>query len=154
MFARLQTSIPRGMDFHCDLWRFDLLDFPSVRDAAVLAGMYAQLIGISANADNGLPIAVRQWLEQSLEGRLPGSAALVAMLHSERGTPLAASPAHVVLEAIAQRCSVDFLGQSLLEIDSPQAVLPAFPDPSAQVQTVGRQTFQRRPRPARWGINE
>ena len=154
MFARLQRSIPRGMDFHCDLWRFDLLDFPSVRDAAVLAGMHAQLIAISANADNGLPITVRQWLEQSFEGRLPGSVALVAMLHSERGAPLAATPAHGVLEAIAQRCSIDFLGQTLLEIDSPQTVLPVFPVPSAQIQTLGRQTFQRRPRPARWGINE
>jgi len=131
-----------------------LLSLPSVRDAAVLAGMHAQLIVVSANADRGLPTGVRQWIEQSLEGRLPRSAALAALLHSERGIPLAESPVRAVLEAVARRRSIDFLGNSWLEMDSTQPAVAAFTSLSDQASILAENVLPRSPRPVRWGINE
>lgn len=154
LYVRLQRGAPGEMEFHCDLWRFDLLNLPSVRDAAVLAGMHAQLIVISANGDRGLPTGVKQWLEQSLEDRRAGSAALAALLVSERGIPLAESPVRSTLEAIAKRRSIEILSDPFVEHN-----LPADP-PSAPVGSLvhvsphGDEILPRRPRPARWGINE
>jgi len=153
-FVRLQQDVEGTWDFHCDLWRFDLLHLPGVSDAATLAGLHAQMIIVSARADLDLTPPVKDWLNRSLTGKPPGSAVVVALLWSMRGIR-GVSPVRVTLENAAQRRGLRFFAQELPAVgkDAPSSVEQTHAG-LVPASILPGDIFHQPPRPARWGINE
>jgi hypothetical protein len=153
-FVHLRRDVPGVWDFHCDLWRFDLLHLPGVSDAATLAGMHAQMVIISARADIDLPPPVKTWLHQSLAAKPPGSAAVVALLLLGRESR-DASPARTTLEGAAKRRGLRFFAQEFAASGgtAPRQI-EALRDRSTPASIVSGEILHSPPRPARWGINE
>ena len=107
-------------EFHCNLWRFDVLELPEAREGAARAGAAADLLIISARCDNGLPLSVKAWLDQCLAGKIPGSAALVGLLESRRQPIDLQCRARQFLQQAADRSLLDFF---LHEVDLPNTSL-------------------------------
>jgi hypothetical protein len=84
IFARLTRQFYDEFEFHCDLWRFDMLTVPEEQEAAVRAGDGAALIIVASQCEADLPASVINWLDRCLVGKAPGSAALVALLESQQ----------------------------------------------------------------------
>jgi hypothetical protein len=155
MFIRLQRETPGAQDFHCDLWRFDLLTLPGVSDAALLAGMQAKIIIIAARAEIDLPSSVKSWLSQSTAGKLPGSAALVALLHSRRESLDTVSPSHATIEMAARRRGLQFFAQESRQAGGDVSrVITGLRDMKTRVSSGLEKVRPNPPRPAHWGINE
>ena len=53
------------VSIHRNLWRFDVLSFPSERQTAVNDAVRADLVVVAANGDEELPAPVKVWLEAS-----------------------------------------------------------------------------------------
>jgi hypothetical protein len=104
-------------EFHCDLWRFDMLGLPREREAAAHAGAAADLLIVSAACDTDLPGSARDWLDKSIDGKIPGSAALVALLESRRRLSNVQCRTRQFLQSAADRGLMDLF---LHEVDLPQ----------------------------------
>jgi hypothetical protein len=156
LFCALRSDVPGGVDLHCDLWRFDLIGLPGIHQAAVLAGTHARIIIVATHADIDLPMSVKDWLDQSFATKSPGSAAVVALLHSHRDVAgFARSPSRASLELMAYRRKLQFFGSPTEETTQEVVAGAAGPrDRAIGTSTVLRDIPNRQPRPPRWGINE
>jgi hypothetical protein len=103
--------------FRCGLWRFDVLGLPRMRTAAARAGDAADLLIVSALSDTDLPLPVKDWLNWCADGKTPGSAALVALLESHRGSDEAQCSTRQFLQSAADRSLMDLF---LYEVNLPQ----------------------------------
>jgi hypothetical protein len=83
-FSELVRQFGDEFEFHCESWRFEWLDLPKVRAAAILESSVADLLIVSAQCDADLPGPVKDWLNRCVAEKTPGSAGLVAMLESHR----------------------------------------------------------------------
>jgi hypothetical protein len=156
LFCALRRDVPARLDLHCDLWRFDLVGLPGIREAALLAARHAQIVVVGTRADIDLPASVKDWLNQSFAAKSPGSTAVVALLHSPRpDCLLALSPSRASLELLACRRKLPFFAQAAQEA-RPQRSLNVEVQRARATPTsaVLEETLHRHPPPPRWGINE
>ena len=155
LFCALRHDVPTKLDLRCDLWRFDLIGLPGVREAAVLAARHAQMIVVATNADVDVPAAVKDWLDQSFTGRAPGSAAMVALLHSRSAGGLALSPSRASLELMAYRRKFQFFVAAAREGKADTTLgVKRVRERAVRTSAVLEEILHRPPRPPRWGINE
>ena len=116
-FSELVREFGDEFEFHCDLWRFDWLDLPKVRAAAVLESSVADLLIVCAQCDADLPAPVKDWLNRCVAEKTPGSAGLVAMLESHRTGHYIQGRTRHFLQSAANRGGLDFF---LHEVDLPE----------------------------------
>jgi hypothetical protein len=89
------------------MWKFDLLRVPELRELAAEDAVLADLIIVSCNADGELPAGVRAWIEMSL-GSQAKAVALVALLDCPPGEVERARNTQTYLERVAQRAHMEF----------------------------------------------
>jgi hypothetical protein len=116
-FNELVREFGDEFEFHCELWRFDWLDVPKIRAAAVLESSVADLLIISAQCDADLPAPVKDWLNRCIAEKTPGSSGLVAMLESHRSRNDMQCRTRQFLQSAANRGGLDFF---LHEVDLPE----------------------------------
>jgi len=117
VFTGLLRQFGDEFDFHCDLWRFDILEISEALEEAVRAGEAADLIIISARRDRELPVAVKGWLDRSVAAKAQGSAALVGLLESRQPSADNHSRTRHFLQTAADRSLMDLF---LCEVDLPR----------------------------------
>lgn len=105
VYERLSHRLQETFAFQQRLWRFDVLEEDSLRAQAVRDAADADIVIVAMQDDSEVPEAVRNWLE-SLLGRTPGAAALVALLQTHR------APVQPYLEDVARRGGMDFFAQT------------------------------------------
>ena len=109
IFSSLLDAFGDEFDFQCQLWRFDVLALLDVRQAAVRSSTSADMLVVSAEADGEMPAFLKQWLEDSIEGKAPGTAALVGLLEARGQTASEMySPTRRFLQDAAHRAGLDF----------------------------------------------
>ena len=140
VFTGLRRRFGDEFDFQCDLWRFDVLELPETLAAALVAGEAADLIIISAHCDSGLPAGVRDWFEQCIAMKAPGSAALVGLLEPPCRSVDVRCPTRRFLQNAADRSLMDFF---LHEVDLPRTNPGLTNEEVQNIHPVRR-----------WGINE
>jgi hypothetical protein len=116
-FTELVREFGDEFEFHRELWRFDRLELPKVRAAAVLESSVADLLIVSARCDADLPAPVKDWLNRCIAEKTPGSAGLVAMLESHRSRNDMQCRTRQFLQSGANRGGLDFF---LQEVDLPE----------------------------------
>jgi hypothetical protein len=109
VYSNLVRQFGAEFDFHCELWRFDVLRFPEAYEAAVATGAAGDLIIVSASSDNALPGSVKNWLEEAVAKKPPGSAALLGILESSGGPSAIGGPTCQLLQSAADRSLIDFI---------------------------------------------
>ena len=154
-FSELVREFGDEFEFHCDLWRFDWLDLPQVRAAAVLESSVADLLIVCAQCDADLPGPVKDWLNRCIAEKTPGSGGLVAMLESHRSAYDIQTRTRHFLQSAANRGGLDFF---LHEVDLPETRRElTSKDVQERANTISRvlEEILRQNKPSRrWRGNE
>lgn len=89
-FEHVASKLELEVDYKVDLWKFDLLRDPALREQAVIEAARADIVFLSAHGAGELPGVVSQWLEQWLDRR-GGEPAALAVLMDTPGKGTAAT---------------------------------------------------------------
>jgi hypothetical protein len=87
MSERLAGVLRSHCETECDLWTFELLRHPRLRDWAATEAGGANMIIIAARGDKELPDHVKAWIESWLPQRREGLGILVGILGEEAEPP-------------------------------------------------------------------
>jgi len=152
VFDHLRTQVDAGVDPRVELWRFDLLESPDVRQEAAQAAADADLLLLSAHDGASLSPAVRHWLDEWLGRRENRPCLLVLSL--DRGA--AASPGTrqclADLQGLAEQGGLDFLPHFTEE---PQAGWDLDRQgPAGRAPDSSDDAVRHHETPSRWGLNE
>jgi hypothetical protein len=137
--------------FANQMWKFDVLAVPKLKDIAAKDAAAAEIIIISAHAGRELPAEVKSWIEMWL-GYKTEASALVALFEGESEF----NPARNYLEAIANRAQIEFFCQPEARHSGAQtrsASTSAHPR-SEQAMAFLATATQEVPSFPHWGINE
>jgi hypothetical protein len=138
----LAEKIGRDCQFTNQMWNFDVLGIPKLREIAVKDAAMADIIILSCRGE--LPSQVKSWIEAGLAS--PGNAmALIALLGRAQASSAPSAIARAYLEQVAKRANLAFFAQ-------PQESAGPFHfqrDASFEGSLLQRDTSG-----PRWGINE
>jgi hypothetical protein len=99
-------------DFRLQLWSFQVLAIPEVRELAVESAAQADFVILSLHGKAGLPVDIREWIEtwsKLITGKGPALIALVDKSTTRDGTNASAL---AYLKRLAKRTEVDFFGHT------------------------------------------
>ena len=101
------------------MWKFDLLCLPELRELAVEDAVQADVIVVSCRGDGELPADVRAWIEMWLSSRAQ-AVALIALLDCPPAQAGHARATQDYLERVAHRAQVEFFAwpQGLPKLES------------------------------------
>jgi hypothetical protein len=148
-----------GYDCHFtnEMWNFDVLGIPRLRELAARDARQADMIIIASHGDAPLPESVKAWIETWLSEEV-NSMALVALFDAAHLATAGALEIRDYLTAVARRGNMEFFAQTgpwppgttSNQLLSSVLSMSADADPfSASVQFRKRhETFPH------WGINE
>ncbi len=153
----LVENLGRDCQFVNQMWKFDVLSIPKLREIAVEDAAKADIVIISSHGDE-LPEQVECWIESWLEQSL-NPLALVALFDRAVEDTRRSKAVRAYLAGVAQRGQMEFFAQSQ---DWPEkAALPAQIAASASAGLNGRNysstlagVVQREFPVPHWGINE
>ena len=144
-YNHLVKHLGKQCEVSSQMWKFDILVIPSLRELACRDAEDADIIIISSRGTNTLPESVTSWLETW--SRKPGHAlALVALFDNPEAQQ--AQAARDFLARIARKTGLEFFGQP----DAwPGASEAGLPPEASFTPDAGRSLDLLSPR---WGINE
>jgi hypothetical protein len=153
----LAGNLGRGCQFTNQMWKFDLLDIPKVREMAAREAVLADMVIISSHGGAELPVPVRAWMESWLAQK-GNPVALVALFDCPDEESSKTLPIRTYLADAARKAGIDFFSQpdSLPGRANEEVPLPNRHDFGLN----GRTSFtlagweQQDLGSAYWGINE
>jgi hypothetical protein len=89
------------------MWKFDVLSIPELREMAAKDAAIADLIIVSSRGDNELPSDVKGWIE-TWRGYEGGAVALLAIFESSPGCAGNAAATQAYLAGVAKRGQMEF----------------------------------------------
>src|SRR5262249_16701684 len=102
----------KGRDLRIEnLWQFDLLDNPKLREIAAAEAAKADLVIICARGSRELPSSIKRWLQQWLGKRADGQVAMVTLLDDSSQDVHQRSRLELYLEECAHRAGMGFFVQ-------------------------------------------
>jgi hypothetical protein len=142
-----------GLDFKLStqMWKFDVLNIPKLREMATNDAISADLLMLSMHGEHDLPDAVKDWIDAWL-AQGARAIALVALLQSERENP---QPARPYLREVARRGGLEFFApsekQAIAGQSRPELSITRVSDIPIELAAPAANDFV----PAqRWGLNE
>lgn len=106
----LVNQLGQDFDFTNQMWKFDVLDIPKMRELAVRDTAASDLVLVSTHGAGELPEGARRWLDEWAQNK--GSAkALVALVDRPENLFGEAVSIRSCLHEAAKRAGVDFFGQ-------------------------------------------
>jgi hypothetical protein len=153
----LVENLGRECHLSNQMWKFDVLSIPKLREIAVRDATMADIIIISCHGDD-LPDQVNKWIESWLvEGTT--ALALVALFEKSEASAAVSPDLRQHLAEVAKRGHMEFFAQphdwprNRTETESPLQSESAFTSPnrtlSSMAGVVHRETYT-----PRWGLNE
>ena len=134
----LVHTLKDGFDFELRLWKFDILQVPEWRDAAINDATQAQLVFVATCGAGDLPPEVKEWIEEwlVLKGRVAHTTRLLSAVFDPSSNGPGASPfsQFAYLQQAARRGSMDFIasgtpaqnGQSAIRLHASTAATPSW----------------------------
>jgi hypothetical protein len=98
--------------FSLQLWSFQVLAIPELRESALESAAQADFVILSLHGKAGLPVDIREWIEtwsKLIIGKGPALIALVDKSTTRGGTNASAL---AYLKGVAKRTEVDFFGHT------------------------------------------
>lgn len=102
-------------EIHRDLWRFDILTLPEIRDDAVRETLDADLVVIAADAERSLPVPVKDWLTAWAARCVPGDGILVALLNVRLAMPAQAGELRFFLRSYADQTGIELFCREFIK---------------------------------------
>jgi hypothetical protein len=143
--------------FSHQMWNFDVLGNPKLREMAASDAAQADIIIVSFDSENKLPASLKAWIEQWL-GREINAIALVALFATPHEASKQSQATHEYLAEVARRGEMELFAQPCDErrpsdtTDSPESSRRPKADlHEVPVFVVEEQLDLSYPR---WGINE
>ena len=114
-YDKLVHELEDECAFSLQIWSFQVLAIPGVRESAVESAAQADFVILSFHGKAGLPVDIREWIEtwsKLIIGKRPALIALVDK-STTRGCTNASALAY--LKSVAKRIKVDFFGHTFLK---------------------------------------
>ncbi len=108
LWVRLAIELKPHLEIANDVWKFELLAHPRLREFAAAEAAQADMVIISAQGDVGLPTQVEDWLESWLARKGKRLFALVALLSQSESSPGLPPLLGVWLRRMAKTAHLDF----------------------------------------------
>ncbi len=141
-----------AVECRTSMWKFDLLEHPTLRELAADDASEADVIVLAAGRADTLPGAVMAWFEAWLPRRQSREGALVALFEGGEDQAADASPAYAFLADFALRAGLDFLPHQgrFAELATGEIVVPPVDDGADSSGDFSPEVtpFQH------WGLNE
>jgi hypothetical protein len=109
-YDKLIHELEEECAFSLQLWSFQVLAIPELRESAVESAAQADFVILSLHGKAGLPVDIREWIEtwpKLIVGKGPALVALVDKSTTRGGTN---DSALAYLKGVAKRTEVDFFG--------------------------------------------
>jgi hypothetical protein len=136
--------------FRNQMWKFDVLGVPKLKQIAAKDAAAADVIIISAHGVNDLPPEVKAWIELWRKEKTRAMA-LVGLFDAAE---CASNPVRSYLENVAQRSGLEFFAQpGLWPAKNEDEMQPRISEP-AKALSVLANLVQQDKEISRWGINE
>jgi hypothetical protein len=140
---------------HKDLWRFDLMDLPAVREEASVSAATANLVVLVARGDAELPPSIKSWLQNWATDSAGEDSALLALFHGNKRSAAVNILDRQFLEMTARQACHDFFTHELQDVaslpgcdlETPAWVPLNFSAAPGEDPNAGRQYRD-------WGLNE
>jgi hypothetical protein len=140
-------------ELRCNLLKFEALRNSRLSAAAAVEAREADVIIIAAHGSEPLPAEVTAWVDNWLQGRGPGPAALIAVMDSAYHQQARSSATSDYLRSVAAVAKMDFLSQ--VTAFSPNEHPVANPALRVEAESSSAAAATRWDAAERhWGINE
>jgi hypothetical protein len=106
----LARNLERELTLDSQMWKFDVLGNPQLREMATRDAAEADLIMIATRGEGDLPREVKVWIDD-WTGRLCNAMALVKLTDRNRGCGPDDDMIRAYLESVARRTGMDFFAQ-------------------------------------------
>jgi hypothetical protein len=106
----LAEKLGHDCQFNNQMWKFDVLSIPNLREMAVRDAAAAEIVMISCHGNSEFPKEVKSWLERWLAAQTR-AIALVGLFDARCGDPGQARSNRAYLADAARRARVEFFAQ-------------------------------------------
>lgn len=138
-----------------DLWRFDVLALPAVRDCAARQAAGADLVIVAGRPNAELAPALEEWAAQWQNARSVADGALLALTYPEAQTGTATGSLHRYCENLSARAQMDFIGRrSDCAGAGWKPGVARLPERAHRLSPLLEEILQRSVPVPHWGINE
>jgi hypothetical protein len=136
--------------FSNQMWKFDVLSLPKLKEMAITDVREADIIIVSAHGDNDLSVPVKEWIEQWLAEK-PHAIALVGLFDAESYLQNLSS---TYLADVARRGGMEFFSQPGVWPGEKRAALAAEGDRADRTISVLAEMVQQDSNNSHWGISD
>lgn len=105
---RVAAQLNSKFNFQNNLYKFDFLSHPQLREEATLEAATADVVIISAHEAGDLPYHVKNWMEEWVPCRRKSQSALVALLGKDDDDQWKSAVTREFLQQMAERAQMDF----------------------------------------------
>ena len=111
-YDKLVHELEDECAFSLQLWSFQVLAIPELRESAIESAAQADFVILSLHGKAGIPVDIREWIETWSKLIIGKGSALIALVDKSttRGGTNASALAY--LKGIAKRTEVDFFGHT------------------------------------------
>jgi hypothetical protein len=111
-YDKLVHELEDECAFSLQLWSFQVLAIPELRESAIESAAQADFVILSLHGKAGLPVDIREWIETWSKLIIGKGSALIALVDrsTTRGGTNASALAY--LKGVAKRTEVDFFGHT------------------------------------------
>jgi|SRR6185436_11970296 len=160
---RTYDHIAHELGYDCqfinEMWNFDVLGLPRLREMAANDARQADMIIIACHGDKPLRDSVKAWMELLMTEEV-NAIALVALFDSANLASSATREIREYLGQAASRCNIEFFAQTdpwpnHNRASGPLQALPSWaPNSSSDALSASLEFRQRHEAFPHWGINE
>jgi len=151
----LVANLGQDCHFSNQMWKFEVLSIPKLREMAAKDATAADVIIISAHGDTELSADVKAWIETWLSDGTDAMA-LVALFDGGQDNPVVLENTKTYLAAVAARGNLEFFAQCEESAEKEEDLL-LFPRSHAhgdKVLAIFPSSATNQLAFPRWGINE
>jgi hypothetical protein len=111
-YDKLVHELEDECAFSLQLWSFQVLAIPELRESAIESAAQADFVILSLHGKAGLPVDIKEWIETWSKLIIGKGSALIALVDKSttRGGTNASALAY--LKGVAKRTEVDFFGHT------------------------------------------
>jgi hypothetical protein len=111
-YDKLVHELEDECAFSLQLWSFQVLAIPELRESAIQSAAQADFVILSLHGKAGLPVDIREWIETWSKLIIGKGSALIALVDKSTTRGGTNASALNYLKGVAKRTEVDFFGHT------------------------------------------
>jgi hypothetical protein len=111
-YDKLVHELEDECAFSLQLWSFQVLAIPELRESAIESAAQADFVILSLHGKAGLPVDIREWIETWSKLIIGKGSALIALVDKSTTRGGTNASALNYLKGVAKRTEVDFFGHT------------------------------------------